>query len=82
MPVKRIKTNKKEELEVLVKESCVAETTHIVAAITGFICIRILKNIFGVFISIAYFIWNMLFVIIQRYNRPRLINERNKLEAI
>ena len=82
MPVKRIKTNKKEEINVLLKETCVAESTHFIAALTGFFCIKIWKSLGGWLISIIYLIWNYLFIIIQRYNRPRLINIKNKLEAI
>ena len=82
MPDKRIKTNKKEEINVLLKETCVAESTHFIAALTGFFCIKIWKSLGGWLISIIYLIWNYLFIIIQRYNRPRLIKTINKLETI
>ena len=82
MPIKRIKTNKKEEIEVLVKETCVAESTHFIAALTGFFCVRIWKSLGGWIISFIYLIWNYLFIMIQRYNRPRLINTIKRIEAI
>lgn len=71
MPVKRIKTNSKENIEILVKESCVAESTHVFAALLSLYCIKIAKKI-GMYISLIYIFLNVPFILIQRYNRPRL----------
>ena len=77
-PVKRINRYDKESINILIKESCIAETNHILAGIIGFGCTMIWKNIGGWIISILYFLWNVPFVLIQRYNRPRLLALMNK----
>lgn len=80
LPKKRINNNKKENIEILIKETCVAEMTHFVAGILGLLCIRIWRRLGGKIIAILYLLWNMMYVIIQRYNRPRLINTYNKMK--
>ena len=74
LPKKRIgiKANEQEKIKVLIKESCVAESTHLFSAIVGIFCAKLWKY-WGIIVSFAWFTWNMLFVLIQRYNRPRLI---------
>ncbi len=79
MPKKRLDTVSKEKIQTLVKESCVAEMTHFIAGILGLGCILIWKRFLGKLLAILYFIWNMLFVFIQRYNRPRLKMMLNKM---
>lgn len=72
MPIKRIKKRNKNTLNTLIKESCVAETTHFLAAITGFACVKIWKGLGGWVVSLFYLILHIPFIMIQRYNRPRL----------
>lgn len=74
LPKKRINIakDKQEKIAVLIKESCVAESTHLFSAFAGLFCVKIWKY-WGTIVSFAWLVWNMLFVIIQRYNRPRLI---------
>ena len=72
MPEKRIRNIKKTDLKVLVKESCVAEATHTMAAVFGFLCIKICGKKVSVVISIINALWHIPFIIIQSYNRPRL----------
>jgi len=78
MPTKRIEKNNKEKVKILIKETCVAESNHFLSAISGLLCIKIWKGIGGWIISLIYFIWNIPFILIQRYNRPRLISVYNK----
>lgn len=82
MPIKRLKSNRKESIEILIKETCIAESTHFLAALTGFICIKIWKGLGGWIISLLYLIWNYLFIFIQRYNRPRLIKTLQQLKTM
>lgn len=49
-----------------------AETTHFLVAVMGLYCAKIWRG-GGLILSLLYFIWNLPFVLIQRYNRPRLI---------
>lgn len=77
IPKKRIEDNSKDGILVLVKESCVAESTHLAAMLFGFFCTKIWKGLGGWIISVIFFIGNIPSVLIQRYNRPRLIKVLN-----
>lgn len=72
MPEKRIRNLKKANIETLVKESCVAEMTYFLAALCGFLCVKIWYKKWGVVLSIINMICHIPFILIQRYNRPRL----------
>ena len=71
-PKKRLESNNVEKIPVLIKESCIAESTHVIAGILGFVCIAIWRGMGGIITSIVYFLANVPPIIIQRYNRPRL----------
>ena len=71
MPKKRLDKNPKEKIKVLIKESCVAEMTHAVSAIVGWICVKIWSK-YGFYMSVLWTCFNLPFILIQRYNRPRL----------
>lgn len=79
-PTKRMKTTEREKANILVKESCIAEGTHKVVSILGIFCIYIWKSFGGVTIAIVFYLCNVPFVLIQRYNRPRLQKFANKLK--
>lgn len=79
MPIKRIITKSKKYIKILIKESCIAESTHLLCALLGFYCLNIYRGIGGIIVSISYFILNIPFIIIQRYNRPRLKKLLNKI---
>ena len=73
MPTKRMEGNSAKKAAVLYKETCVAEATHFFAALTGFLCIRIWKKSgLGIAVSVVNALLHIPFVLIQRYNRPRL----------
>ena len=78
-PTKRMKNNNKEKAMILVKESCVAEGTHKAVSILGLFCIYIWKSMGGVTIAVVFYLFNVPFILIQRYNRPRLKKLANKL---
>ncbi len=71
MPKKRLDNEQK--ISVLIKETCIAEMTHVIVSILGFGCVFIWKGIGGWVLSILFLLFNIPFVIIQRFNRPRLI---------
>lgn len=71
MSRKRLDQNN--QIPILIKETCIAEATHVLAAILGFGCVFIWEGIGGWIVSIAFLLFNLPFVIIQRFNRPRLI---------
>lgn len=72
MPKKELTECTEEKLIIMINETCVAELTHIVLALSGFWCIIVCGDIFSVICSVLYFVGNIRFVMIQRYNRPRL----------
>jgi len=87
-PKKRLENNDASKIPVLIKESCIAESTHMVAGILGFVCIPIWHGVGGIIISILYFLANVPSIVIQRYNRPRLkkslylVEKRQKKEFV
>lgn len=71
-PKKRIERCDKQKIPVLIKESCIAESTHVIAGLLGFLCIKIWKKSGGIVLSITWALFNLPPILIQRYNRPRL----------
>lgn len=69
------------QLELMVEETCVAEWIHGLLAIAGFGCVLIWKGLWGWVISIIYFLGNIPFIIIQRYNRPKLMRILKRARA-
>lgn len=61
-----------DQVERLVQETCVAELTHMILIMLGLRCILIAKNAAGLLISALWSLANLVFVVIQRYNRPVL----------
>lgn len=76
-PTKRIKTNDQSKVEILVKETCIAESNHFWVSVLGFGCCFIWKNGGGLIVSLIYVIHNIPYIIIQRYNRPRMVRVIN-----
>ncbi len=73
MPAKRINADTLADLPRMLQETCVAEATHSVLAVLGLGCLRLWKGIGGaVFAAVYILLGNVPFIIIQRYNRPRL----------
>ena len=68
-----------EKLDVLIRETCVAEMIHWLLTLFGFGCLLIWKGIGGLILSLMFAFGNLPFVIIQRYNRPSLMRLRNRL---
>lgn len=72
MPKKRIETKSIKKIEILVKESCIAEATHVIVGVLSWLCIYIWKKRNGFLVALLFNILNLPFILIQRYNRPRL----------
>lgn len=60
-------------LEDLIRETCVAEWVHLMLVFISPIYLVLLDGAAGVLSMIAYALGNVPFILIQRYNRPRLI---------
>lgn len=60
-------------IPVLIDETCVAEATHVIVAILGFGCVFVWNGIGGWLLSVLFLLINVPFIIVQRFNRPRLV---------
>lgn len=58
----------------LIEETCVAELVHWLLLLAGPLFRFFSNSVFGVIASILYSLSNVPFIMIQRYNRPRLID--------
>jgi len=84
IPAKNLSGNFRERLPRILQETCIAELIHSLLCFAGLYCMKLWPGVGGVIISlINIFILNLPFIIIQRYNRPRLsklyekVKERN-----
>ena len=57
----------------LILETCVAELTHYVLMLLSPIFPQYMTGVYGDIAMIVYVLGNLPFVLIQRYNRPRLV---------
>ena len=78
MPTKRLESEIK--IPTLIEETCIAEAAHKLAAILGFGCVAIWEGIGGWVMSLLFLLINVPFVIMQRFNRPRLIKANMMLK--
>lgn len=73
MPEKRITADTLRDVPRMLQETCVAEFTHAVLSVLGLGMLFIWPGVGGVVAALVYIlVGNLPFVIIQRYNRPRL----------
>jgi len=62
-----------DHMERMLQETCVAELIHWLVGISGFYALHLWPGWGGAALSLLYFtIGNLPFIVIQRYNRPRL----------
>lgn len=81
MPAKNLSGNYRERLPRMLQETCVAELIHSLLCITGLYCIKLWPGFVGVVIVMLYIVFfNLPFIIIQRYNRPRLIKLTQRIQ--
>ena len=75
MPPKRMTAHlDAQTLLVMIRETCAAEATHTLLMLAGLGVIVIWPCVWGVMLYLVYAIFgNLVFIIIQRYNRPRLV---------
>lgn len=73
MPAKKLEGDFVKSLPLMIEETCVAEFIHALLAVAGFGQLFIFPGIGGVICSILYMLGNIPFILIQRYNRPRLV---------
>ena len=80
MQAKKVTKNFNSELPRMITETCIAEWIH------GLLCILVLPCLWlwpgwgGAAFVLIYILANLPFIMIQRYNRPRLIRLRDKMK--
>ncbi len=60
------------EVDMLLRELCVAETVHFSLIIASFGIFFIVRSWFSIMLCCLYALGNVPFILIQRYNRPHL----------
>ena len=80
-PKQNTMSRDKAHLERLVQEMCNAELVHWVLALMSPVFWLLIEGWYGVAISIGYALSNLGDVMIQRYNRPRIIMILKRIEA-
>ena len=83
MPPKRMTAHlDAQTLLVMIRETCVAELIHWLLFFAGLAIPAIWPGVWGAVVCVFYCIFgNLIFILIQRYNRPRLVRlyaRRNK----
>ena len=74
MPAKKVELGDLQKMDVVIKETCIAELIHGMNCILGLYCLKLYPGIGGIIIAFLYaFVFNIPYMLIQRYNRPRLI---------
>ena len=65
------------------KETCVAESVHIILCLLGLGLLAIWPGPGGMVMTALYLLLgNLPFIVIQRYNRPRLLSLLEKKRAV
>lgn len=73
MPPKKMTAETVADIPRMLEETCVAELTHTLLSILGLAMLWLWPGWGGIIVTIIYILLgNVPFIIIQRYNRPRL----------
>lgn len=81
MPAKSISSDYREKLPRMLQETCVAEFIHVLLCFSGLKCIKLWPGAGGKIIVFLYIVlFNLPYIMIQRYNRPRLLKLNKNIE--
>ena len=73
MPAKALTQQTAQNLPLMIEETCVAELTHGLLCIAGLFLLKLWPGAGGIILTLIYILFgNLPFLLIQRYNRPRL----------
>ena len=73
MPAKKLNADTLADIPRMLEETCVAEFIHVVLNVLGLACLWLWPGFGGAVVTLVYILLgNVPFIIIQRYNRPRL----------
>lgn len=75
IPAKSMQTTPDQaRLKLMIQETCVAELIHAVLCVLGLALLWLWRGIGGALCCLVYVLFgNLPFILIQRYNRPRLV---------
>ena len=73
MPPKKLTADTFSDLPRMIQETCVAEFVHMILIPVGFTCRTVCTGSASLILSILFALGNVPFILIQRYNRPRLL---------
>lgn len=68
-------------VERLIRETCVAELTHVLLILAGVGCLFLWSGAGGIGVFLIWTMGNVPDIVIQRYNRPQLIRLYNRFRA-
>lgn len=81
IPAKNLAGNYRERLSDMLQETCIAEFIHSLLCFSGLYCLKLLPGIGGIAVTVIYIVFfNLPYIIIQRYNRPRLMRLAKKIQ--
>ncbi len=71
-----------ESVGVMIRETCTAETVHRLLNVAGLYMLDIWDGFGGFLLYLVYFfLGNLPFILVQRYNRPRLLKMQERLKT-
>ena len=80
MPSKSLTGDIKARLPEILRETCVAELIHCLNCFAGLYCLRIWPGMGGAVVTFLFaFVFNVPYILIQRFNRPRLLKLARRL---
>lgn len=83
MPAKNLSGDYQSRLPVMVQETCIAELVHWSISLFGLYCLWLWPGIGGIIVTLIQFLLlNLPYILIQRYNRPRLLRLAQKKKSI
>lgn len=74
MPPKNLLGDYQSRLPVMIRETCTAELIHVLLCIAALPVLKLLPGAGGIIVYLIYVVvFNLPYILIQRYNRPRLV---------
>lgn len=69
-----------EDVRILIAETCVAEHVHVALCLSFFYIAKFWDTHAWIYLWLIYTAFNIPFIMIQRYNRPKLLRVLSRLE--
>ena len=80
IPEKKMTANYRQDLPLMIQETCIAELVHFILCFAGLYCLHLWPGFGGILLTILYIVLgNIPYILIQRYNRPRLSRLQTKV---